>query len=268
MENNIRKRRVTRMKLVHPLLAAIGIIACSFAYAQGAETDVKSSWDKAVIYFPNTSKPTELNKVKLDKAYPVAIYMHGCAGIGDLSTDNHGWAKLIAQQGLLVIMPDSLARNDRKPSCDPKTRNAGLFPLVHRMRLEEINYATDEVKKQPWFDGKNLFLMGFSEGAIAAVRTKLDGFRGVIATAWTCTNTKFPVFDGIFLPKETPLLTINYSDDPWYTTENVRGSCESKFTGRLNAQNLTIRGSGHGTYPDEKARQAVVNFIKQHLQSQ
>jgi hypothetical protein len=143
-----------------------------------------------------------------------------------------------------------------------------LFPPVHGMRLEEIRFASAEVKKQPWFDGKNLFLMGFSEGAIAVVRTKLDGFRGVVATAWTCTNTKFPAFDGIFLPKETPLLTINYSDDPWYAAENVRGSCENKFAGRLNAQNLTIPGNGHGTYPDEKARQAVVNFIKQHLQSQ
>jgi hypothetical protein len=38
------------MKLVHCLLAAVGIIAFSFAYAQGAETDVKSSWDKAIIY--------------------------------------------------------------------------------------------------------------------------------------------------------------------------------------------------------------------------
>jgi len=256
------------MKPVYCLLATIGIIACSFAYAQGAETDVKSSWDNAVIYLPNTSKPTELNKVKLDKAYPVAIYMHSCAGIGGISDDNHSWAKLIAQQGLLVIMPDSFARNDRKPSCDPRVKRMDLFPPVHRMRLEEIKFAYDEVRKQSWFDGKNLFLMGFSEGAAAVVRTKLGGFRGVIATAWTCTNTKAPALDGIFLPQETPLLTINHSDDTWYTTENFRGSCESKFAGRLDAQNLTIPGSGHGTYHSGKSRQAVIDFIKQHLQSQ
>ena len=255
------------MKLIKCIFVAVGIFAYSIAYAQGAGTDVKSSWDNAVIYLPNTSKPTKLNQVKLDKAYPVVIYMHGCGGI-DSSSDNHGWAKLLAQQGLVVIMPDSFARNDRKPSCDPKTMKGGLFPPVHAMRLEEIKFASDEIKKQPWFDGKNLFLMGFSEGAIAAVRTKLTGFRGVIATSWTCTNSKVPSFDGIFLPPETPLLTINHSDDPWYTTENVRGSCESKFTGRPDAQNLTIPGSGHGTYHSEKARQAVVNFIKQHLQSQ
>jgi dienelactone hydrolase len=255
------------MKLVHCLMAVLGIIACSFAHVQGAETDVKSSWDKSVFFLPNTSNTTELNKVKLDKPYPVAIFMHGCGGI-DPNSDNHDWAKLIAQQGLLVIMPDSLARNDRKPSCDPKARKGGLFPPVHDMRLEEIKFASDEVRKQLWFDGKNLFLMGFSEGAVAAVRTRLDGFRGVIATGWTCTNAKAPAFDGIFLPQETPLLTINHTDDPWYTAEHLRGSCESKFTGRLNAQNLTIPGRDHGTYHSEKARQAVVDFIKQHLQSQ
>jgi dienelactone hydrolase len=254
------------MKFAHCLLAAIGAMAFSFAYAQGAETDVKSSWDKAVIYLPDTSKPTEISKVKLDKPYPVAIYMHGCGGI-DSGSDNHDWAKLIAQQGLVVIMPDSLARNDRKPSCDPKIRKSGLFPPVHDMRLEEIKFASDEVRKQPWFDGKNLFLMGFSEGAIAAVRTRVDGFRGVIATGWACTQTKAPDFDGIFLPRETPLLTINHSDDPWRNAE-TRGSCESKFTGRRNAQNLTIPGRDHGTYHSENARQAVVGFIKQHLPSQ
>ena len=255
------------MKLVHCILAAIGVIACSFSYVQGADTDVKKSWDKSVIYLPNKTKPIKIDKVKLDNPCPVAIYMHGCGGI-DSNSDNDDWAKLIAQQGLLVIMPDSLARNDRKPSCDPKNRKSGLFPPVHDMRLEEIKFASDEVRKQPWFDGKNLFLMGFSEGAVAAVRTRLNGFSGVIATGWTCTNTKASAFDGIFLPQETPLLTINNSDDPWYTAEHFRGNCESKFTGRQKAQNLTIAGRDHGTYYSEKARQAVVDLIKLHLQSQ
>ena len=256
------------MKSVKWLFVAIGIFACSIVYAQGTETDVKSSWDNAVIYLPNTSRPTEMKTIKLDKAYPVVIYMHSCNGIGDSAFDNHGWAKLLAKEGLIVIMPDSLARNDRERSCDPVTKRGGLFLAVHGMRLEEIKFASDEVKKQPWFDGKNLFVMGFSEGAIAVVRTKLTGFRGAIATGWTCTNTKVPAFDGIFLPPETPLLTINHADDTWFTAENFRGSCESKSAGRLNAQNLTIPGSGHGTYHSEKARQAVVNFIKQQLQSQ
>ncbi len=252
------------MTLVRIVMAVLVIISWSSSYVLGAETDVRGSWTRAVVYLPGASRPTEITEIKLDKPCPVAIYMHGCGGI-ESGSDNHDWAKLIAKEGLLVIMPDSLARSDRKPSCDPKTRQGGLFPPVHGMRLEEIEFASGEVRKQPWFDGKNLFLMGFSEGAIAAVRTKLDGFRGVIATGWTCTNTKAPAFDGIFLPRETPLLTINHADDPWHTAEHLRGSCESKFTGRVDAQNLTLPGRDHGTYHSEKARTAVVDFIKQHI---
>ena len=258
------------MKLFKNLLVSICMVFSLAAHGQGTETDVKRSWDEAAIYLPDASKPLELNQVKLDKTYPVVIFMHGCNGLGSYGreNDNKDWGILLAQQGLVVVMPDSMARKDRKPSCDPKTLKGGLFPPVHDMRLEEIRFASDEIKKQPWFDGKNLFLMGFSEGAVAVVRTRLSGFRGVIATGWTCTNAKVPAFDGIFLPPETPLLTINYADDPWFTTENVQGSCENKSTGRLNAQNLTINGRGHGTYRNEQARQAVVNFIRQHLQSQ
>ncbi len=255
------------MKSVHCLTTALCIITASFSCVNGAETDVERSWDKAVVYLPNTYKTTVINKVKLDKPFPVAIFMHGCGGI-ESGSENLDWAKLIAKQGLVVIMPDSLARNDRKPSCDPKTRKGGLFPPVHDMRLEEIKFASDEVKKQPWFDGKNLFLMGFSEGAIAVVRTRLEGFRGVIATGWPCTNAKAPAFDGIFLPLETPLLTINNAEDPWFTAEHFKGSCESKFAGRQNARNLTLPGRDHGTYYSEKARQAVVDFIVKHLQTQ
>jgi hypothetical protein len=54
-------------------------------------------------------------------------------------------------------MPDSMARNDRKPSCDPMTMRGGLFPPVYGMRLEEIKFASDEIRKQPWFDKKIFF---------------------------------------------------------------------------------------------------------------
>jgi dienelactone hydrolase len=233
--------------------------------AQTPETQVAQSWEKAVVYLPHTSQPVSMDKIKTDKAYPVVIFMHGCGGM-ESGPDNHGWAKLLASEGLLVVMPDSLARTDRKPSCDPKTKTGGLFPPVHGMRLEEIKYASEQIRARPWFDGKNLFLMGYSEGAVAAVRTELSGFRGVIASSWTCTNTKAPALDGIYLPPETPLLTLAHEDDPWRTNDN-RGSCAQKMSGRMNGQHITVPGKGHGTYDSTEARQAVVQFVKRLLPS-
>jgi hypothetical protein len=107
--------------------------------------------------------------------------------------------------------------------------------------------------------------MGYSEGAVAAVRSKLAGFRGVIATSWTCTNAKAADFDGIFAPADTPVLTMMHADDPWFKAPHLAGSCASKMSGRKNAMHVVVPGTGHGTYDSDVARKAVANFIKTNL---
>lgn len=229
--------------------------------------DVAKSWEKAVAYHPaSSSSPQALDQVQGDKPYPVVLFMHGCDGLVNPRSDSHAWGKFLASQGVLVVIPDSLARSDRQPSCDPNAGKFGLYPQVHGMRLEELRYATEQIQMLPWFDGKNLIVMGFSEGAVAAVRTRLTGFRGVIATGWTCTNTKFPAFDGVFLAPEIPLLTISHEDDTTVSGEHLRGNCGNKTPGRANAEHLSVPGRGHGTYHYEPARQAVVKFIKGVIQ--
>lgn len=225
------------------------------------------AWDKALVYAPGSSSPQALDAVKTDKPYPVVLFMHECGGLANRNNDSHAWAKLLASEGLLVAMPDSLARTDRQPSCDPAARRYGLFPAVHAMRLEEIQYASEQIRSQPWFDGKNLLLMGYSEGAGAAVRTKLPGFRGVIATSLTCSNAKAPSLDGIFVPPETPVLTLSHETDPVNSAEHLQGNCGQKLAGRTNAQHVTLPGSGHGTFHSDTARQAVARFAKQVVQS-
>ena len=259
-------RKALLMIFAAVLIGAASVSGPRFVTAQTPETQVAQSWKGAVVYLPRTSQPVSIDKIRTDKPYPVAIFMHGCAGITP-NSDNHEWAKLLASEGLLVVMPDSLARSDRKPSCDPKTRRGGLFPPVHGMRLEEIKYASEQIRSQPWFDGKNLVLMGFSEGAVAVVRTKLSGFRGVIASSWTCTNTKAPAFDGIYLPPETPLLTLAHEEDPWYPGEQFRGTCSQKMSGRADSHHVTVPGREHGTYDSKEAREAVVQFVKRLLSS-
>jgi dienelactone hydrolase len=260
------KRKTLSARFALVLIGVVLISEPCFATAQTPETQVAQSWERAVVYLPGASDAVSLDQIKTDKAYPVAIFMHGCDGI-TLNPDNRHWAKLLASEGLLVIMPDSLARTDRQPSCDPKSKKGGLFPPVHEMRLEEIKFASKQIRSRPWFDGKNLFLMGFSEGAIATVRTRLSGFRGVIASSWTCTNTKTPAFDGIYLPPKTPLLTLAYEEDPRYPEKHMRGNCAQKMAGRADSRHVTVPGKGHGTYDSEVAREAVVKFIKRLLSS-
>ncbi len=260
------KRKALFIVLASVLFGVVLVSDPRLVTAETPGTQVAQSWERAVVYLPHTSQPISIDQIKTDKAYPVAIFMHGCDGIAP-NPDNHSWAKLLASEGLLVVMPDSLARTDRKPSCDPKNKKSGLFPAVHGMRLEEIKYASEQIRSMPWFDGKNLFLMGFSEGAMAVVRTKLSGFQGVISSSWTCTNTKTPSFDGIYLPPETPLLTLSYEEDPHYMEEHTKGTCAQKMAGRADSHHVTVPGTGHGTYDSKVAREAVVEFIKRLLPS-
>ncbi|MCL4747201.1 MAG: hypothetical protein KJZ83_17550 [Burkholderiaceae bacterium] len=228
--------------------------------------DAPSTWSKAVVYLPNSSEATTVDRIPTDRKLPAVIYMHGCGGLhGAESGDNHPWAKYLAAQGLLVVMPDSMARSDRKPSCDPATNRGNLFPPVYGMRLAEIKYAAEQIRAQPWFNGK-LLLMGHSEGGMAAARTALPDFAGIIVSGWTCTNAKFKTFDGVFAPPETPVLAIQYSDDPWYPPGSVaQGNCEAKLAGRANSAAILLPGRGHGTYGNETARRAVTKFVGERI---
>jgi dienelactone hydrolase len=249
------------MTMFSRILVALAALVAG-AVAAVAEGDVARSWEKELAYLPGSSKAIEIGKAAPGKQSGAVIFMHACNGI---ETDAQRWSAMLAKMDLVVVLPNSMARSDRKPSCDPDSRKGGLFPPVHGMRLDEIRYAADQVRKQPWFDGKNLFLMGYSEGAVAAVRTRVAGFRGVIATSWTCTNAKMAAFDGVYVPADTPLLTMMHTTDPWYKAGDTVGSCANKIAGRKNATHVTVPGEGHGTYDADVARKAVAKFIKANL---
>ena len=123
------------------LYGSLFVVAINF-FSASVFAQTSQAWEKAIVYAPGSSSPQALDRVKTDRTYPVVLFMHGCDGLGNRDTDSHAWGKLLASEGLLVVMPDSLARSDRQPSCDPKARKFGLFPPVHAMRLEEIQYAS------------------------------------------------------------------------------------------------------------------------------
>ncbi len=249
-----------RVSCICALALALGIAAPARA------DDTAASWNKAIVYLPKSTQPTSIDQIPADRKFPVAIFMHGCGGLqGGEGGDSGRWARLLSAQGLLVVMPDSMGRGDRKPSCDPATQKGGLFPPVYAMRLAEIRYAAEQIRVQPWFGGK-LILMGHSEGGMAAARTPLPGFAGIVISGWTCTNAQFKSFDGVFSPPDTPVLAIKYDDDPWYPPGSVaRGHCEPKLAGRANSSAILLPGRGHGTYDNETARNAVIGFVAQRL---
>jgi len=237
------------------------VLGAAGAFADdGDQSNVSLSWDKAQVYVPGSGTAVTADKVKVTKPAPVVIYMHGCAGF---NSESASWGEYLSSLGYIVVQPDSFAWRSES-NCDTKAKKSGLFPKAHGMRQQEIKHALEEARKSPWADRNNIFLMGFSEGGTAAARTKLAGFSGVIITGWRCTNTKNPNFDGIFAPKETPILTVEWNRDDWQT-DATKGSCSDKFGDRPKATQLLLPGNGHAVFDQVKARDAVAQFIKDNL---
>jgi poly(3-hydroxybutyrate) depolymerase len=252
----------------------LAIITLTFAFSAAAPTafaqtadnqgkGVAMSWEKAQVFVPDMFFKTTPNKVTGNKPMPVVIYLHGCTGIDP----NHDvrWGEFIKGLGYIAVLPDSMARPGRKSNCDPRTKRTGAFPQAHAMRMEEIRYALEQVKKSAWADTNNIFLMGHSEGGHAAAGNRLADFRGIIISGWTCTDSARAGSDGIFAPLETPILTLEWDHDAWREGTPLQGSCANKFGERKKARQVLFHGTQHSTYDQLKARDAVAQFLKENL---
>lgn len=238
-----------------------------FAPLLAQAVEVEKSWEKAVVFEPETAQRASIGALSLDKRFPVLVFLHGCTGLyPDHPSDHFSWAELVAKEGFVVVMPDSFARPGRIPNCVPgKPGEAGRFRQADNYRQDEIAFALSNLNSVSWADPKNLFLMGHSEGAIATATTRHPGFRGLIISGWTCTHSKNPRYDGIFSPKEVPALAIAFKDDPFRKGRPQEGRCANKADGRELTQ-VDLEGSSHGTYSDPNARTAVQKFLREKLQ--
>jgi dienelactone hydrolase len=256
-------KTTTGLTIIALMFAFSATVPKSFAEtALNREEDVGKSWEKAEVFVPGNFFTSVPSRVSVEKPLPVVIYMHACTGI---SKHDSQWANFIKGLGFIAILPDSMARPGRKPNCNPVTKRVGFFPQAYAMRQEEISYAVEQIKKSPWADTKNIFLMGHSEGGQAVARTRLSVFRGIIISGWGCTHAKNPNFDGIFAPLETPILTLEWNGDPWRVGTPVEGSCANKFGERKKARQILFSGSQHDTYEQNEARDAVAKFLKENL---
>lgn len=230
-------------------------IFCLAAYAQAA--DVEVSWDKAHVFIPGRTSRIAINEVALQKPHPVVIYLHGCSGIAP----NHGgrWGEHMSSWGFVVILPDSMARPSRRSNCEQRSFSVGSFPQAHAYRQQEIQYAIEQLKKQPWADTSNVFLFGHSEGGVATAAYPGDFFKGLVISGWGCSG-------GIYAPQKIPALAIAFDEDPWIYG-SWGGKCSNGLFGKRELTRIDIPGRGHDTVWVKEARDAVFAFLKRHTDS-
>ena len=222
---------------------------------------VEKSYDNAHVYVPGNFFKTSPSNIDVKRKYPVVIYLHGCTGI---TTHDYQWAKFVSDLGYIVVQPDSLARPNTKVICDPKTTTsqkgiAGGIALMQRQ--QEIRYAMNQIKNSSWADTSNIFLMGHSQGGASTALNKINDFKGLIISGWTCTH---PVSGGIKSDKSIPVLAMSFDKDPWYYGKDTQGRCIDQAEGRVKFTQLELNGAYHSTVQEPQAQQAVVKFLKEN----
>jgi dienelactone hydrolase len=190
---------------------------------------------------------------------PVVIYAHGCAGLDD---DFQQWAALLVQHGYAVVAPDHHARGRAPVGCsEPPLYGPADAPML-ATREAEIAYALRQLRTLPWADPRAVFLLGFDHGAVVAAGYAGEPFAGYVVTGWTCTS---PHPRGrLATAPERPVLAIRWEHDPWFTDPAWNGECGAGLGARPGSRSIVLEGTGHSTAADQRARQAVLDFLRLH----
>ena len=221
----------------------------------------KQAWAASRVFLPNTSQATTIESLKQAPKSPVAVFLHGCKGLG---TGYDDVGRALAAQGYLVVMPESLARTDRagRFTCSSDNYQPGTGNLdIYSKRVEEAEYAASITRQQPWFDGQHLLIVGHSEGALTVARKYYPGTTAAIVSGLWC-NT-FEVNSYI------PTLTVNHDKDPWYVNlpQYPDGSRCSIKPGVPGSKDVLLPGPYHGIFESAASRAAVLEYSAAHLRN-
>jgi hypothetical protein len=223
----------------------------------GTEDSLKIIGDEFVIGVMK-DVAQDLDNIPDRMKIPLVIYMHGCSGIG---VDQREDIRFLVRNNYAVIAPDSFGRKYRPKDCDPYTYTNGLFRDVLRFRLAEARHAHELAKTLPWVDKQNIFMMGCSEGGVAAAKYGRGGLAGRIILGWTC-NSGWSEHAGISGPRDEPILGVVASNDPWFTTPSTMGDCGDFMFFRSNNESVVIDTSLHAVQALPEVQERILQFLE------
>ncbi|MBT8350981.1 MAG: dienelactone hydrolase family protein, partial [Deltaproteobacteria bacterium] len=202
----------------------------------------------------------ELDNIPSGSAIPLIIYMHGCGGSGGI--DDFRTFHFLANKGYAVLAPNSFAREYKPRSCDPETYTGGFHRGVLGFRLAEAQYAHEAVKKMPWVDKQNIFMMGFSEGGITTAKYRHGGLAGRIILGWTC-NTTWSEYSGISGPRDVPIFAAVASNDPWFKDPSLSGHYRDySLFAKRDIESIVIDADCHAIHTLTSVRYKILLFLQ------
>ena len=255
------------------LLCAVVCASCGGGGGSGGNTGSSGSspaapsWESAVVFLPGFTQATTMaaldglflqGATRAQSGAPVAIALHGCTGLGGLP---FSWGPALAALGYLVIMPDSLARPDRagRFTCSGTSSSIGNFDIFDK-RIEEAQYAIQQVRGRPWFDGRRLLLVGQSEGGFTVARREYSGISAAVVSGYWCSGT-----GGLNVASTVPTLTVSYQQDPFYFGKPGFSLNCANFAGVNGTRHIVLPGAFHNAFDTDAGRNEVVQFASAQM---
>ncbi len=144
--------------------------------------------------------------------YPTVLYMQGSGSFSKGPTFRE-W--ITGDLGWVFFAPNThtSAKRPRYSSPVPKK----VYEEIHKYRQAEIDQFVDRLNELTFIDKDRLFLMGNSEGALAAARYSGKEFVGRLVLSWSCEPgyyTDYPKVGAKY--KTDPFLNIVGRDDVYF----------------------------------------------------
>ncbi len=238
--------------------------------------EMELPWKNALIRIPLLNQAPYKGSIKnlkgdesfLKSKYKTILYLHGCSGMwsGELAR-----LDFFAKSGFAVIAPLSLARTKYPMSCDPPSYKAGLYRDTLKLRQIDAKHAMLKIKSLDWVDHNNIFLVGFSEGGIAAATYNPESiefsFKGRIIEGWTCAkNTDWEEYRGVNNPYDEPILSLVAEKDPWFLAEYLQGHCGEFLNRNIKSKSIVVNdpllAHQHGLLHHSNIQKTVLEFLK------
>ena len=166
--------------------SAMGALFALFLVVSGPraadDNEVKRTWDAAEVAVERSGVrvvgrmddprvQAGLTKLRVGRAIPTVIYMHGCDGLRRSTSVS----RALVRRGFAVIAPDSFARSGRVAMCGRGGE------AKRRMRHEEIRFAARQALTLAWVDPNNLVLE-------EATPLALEGWVGFVTLPRICVR--------------------------------------------------------------------------------
>lgn len=237
--------------------------------------ELRRTWQAALVRVPVASGVLRGSIADLDTAqipdgtkFPTVIYLHGCAGVWAGTYRRIDW---LAENGFAVIAPVSFAREKYPQSCDPREHRSSLYRPILKMRQQDAGHAIRQARQLSWVDGRNVFLMGLSEGGITTAtfqrRDQDESVTARVVEGWTC-HAGWKEYTGVRAPASEPVLALVADDDPWFRKPWNRGDCGAFLNKANGSRSVVYRGprlrQRHELLEDAEVQRTVLAFLRKH----